>query len=165
MPADVTVHHRRPARYDPRMLKTLHVIAAVLFVGNVVVTGVWAALAFGARTRAADFRLAARAIWVTDVLFSIGAATVLVATGIAQALLRGMPIVGTPWIRDSIGLLAASTVLWLVVLLPAQRAMSRAAAADDDDALRPAVRRWTIWGWVATVPLVLAVWRMVAKDG
>lgn len=147
------------------MLKALHVIAAVLFVGNVVVTGIWAALVFGARSRAADFRVAARAIWVTDVLFSIGAAALLVGTGIAQALSRGMPLLGTPWIRDSIGALALSTVLWLVVLLPAQRAMSRAAAADDDAALAPAFRRWTVWGWLATAPLVLAVWRMVAKDG
>lgn len=147
------------------MLKTLHVVAAVLFVGNVVVTGIWAALVFGARTRAADFRVAARAIWVTDVLFSIGAAALLVGTGVAQAMLAGMPIVGTPWIRDAIVALALSTALWLIVLLPAQRTMSRAAAADDDATLGAAFRRWTVWGWLATAPLVYALWRMVAKDG
>jgi uncharacterized membrane protein len=147
------------------MLKSLHVLAAVLFVGNVVVTGVWAELALRARRTAADFTLAARAIWITDWLFSIGAATVLTATGIAQALLRGWSLWGTPWIRDTIMLLAASTVLWLAVLLPTQLELSRAAAADDDARLLRAFRRWRVVGWLATLPLVLALWRMVAKDG
>lgn len=145
------------------MLKTLHVLAAILFVGNVIVTGVWAALAFGARTRAADFALAARAIVVTDVLFTSGASSLLVATGVAQAVQRGLPLWGTPWIRDSIVLLAVSALLWLVVLVPAQRTMRRASADDDDVRLGAAYRRWTIVGWLAVVPLVLAVWRMVAK--
>ena len=46
-------------------LKTLHIIAAVLFAGNVIVTGIRANLCFRARDTH-DFRLAARAIVVTE---------------------------------------------------------------------------------------------------
>ncbi|MCU0625844.1 MAG: DUF2269 domain-containing protein [Gemmatimonadaceae bacterium] len=146
------------------LLKSLHVIAATLFLGNVVVTGIWAALVFRARTRAADFAVAARAIWVTDILFSMITPTVLVVTGVVQAQRRALPLLGTPWIRDSILLLVGGTLLWLVILIPAQVQLGQAAAADDDAALRRAYRRWTVVGWLATVPLVLSVWRMVAKS-
>ena len=42
-------------------LKALHITAAVLMVGNVTVTGVWAAFYFRWR-KVADFRMAARVI-------------------------------------------------------------------------------------------------------
>jgi uncharacterized membrane protein len=144
------------------LLKTVHVLSAILFVGNVIVTGIWAQMSYNAR-KTTDFSLAARAIVVTDWWFSLGAGSVLVQSGIWLAYLRGMPIWGTPWIRQAIVALVVSTVLWLVVLVPAQRAMRR--AGGDDAVVQRAFRRWGIAGWVATVPLVYAVWCMVAKPG
>jgi uncharacterized membrane protein len=56
--------------------------------------------------------------------------------------------------------------MWLVVLVPAQRGMVRhEAAVHDDAALVRAYTRWNVVGWLATVPLVFAVWCMVAKPG
>ncbi len=141
-------------------LKTAHVLSAILFVGNVIVTGVWAQMSYNAR-KSTDFLLAARAIVVTDWWFTVGAGSVLVQSGIWLAVLRGMPIWGTPWIRQAIVALALSTLLWLAVVVPAQRTMKR--AARDEAVLRVAFRRWGVAGWVATAPLVYAVWCMVAK--
>jgi uncharacterized membrane protein len=143
-------------------LKTIHVLAAILFVGNVIVTGVWAQMSYNAR-RSTDFLLAARAIVVTDWWFSVGAGSVMVQSGIWLAFGRGLPIWGTPWIRQAIVALALSTVLWLVIVVPAQRTMKR--VARDPAALDSAYRRWGVAGWTATVPLVYAVWCMVAKPG
>ncbi|MCU0636200.1 MAG: DUF2269 domain-containing protein [Gemmatimonadaceae bacterium] len=142
------------------LLQTVHVLAAILFVGNVIVTGIWAQMSYNAR-KSTDFLLAARAIVVTDWWFSVGAGSVLVQSGIWLAYLRGMPIWGTLWIRQAIVALTLSTVLWLVVVVPAQRVMKR--SAHDEAALAAAFLRWGIAGWVATVPLVYAVWCMVAK--
>ncbi len=144
-------------------LKTLHVLAAVLFVGNVVVTGVWTAVYFRARATL-DFRVAARAIVLTDWIFTFGGGAVLVLSGIGLAFGRGFPIWATPWIRQAIIALSVSTVAWLVVLVPAQRVMLR-ATSDDADALTQAYHRWNITGWAATIPLIYAVWCMVAKPG
>jgi len=35
----------------------------------------------------------------------------------------------------------------------------------DDRQLSHAYHRWNITGWIATVPLLFAVWCMVAKPG
>jgi uncharacterized membrane protein len=144
------------------LLKTIHVLAAILFVGNVIVTGIWAQMSYNAR-KSSDFLLAARAIVVTDWWFSVGAGSVLVQSGIWLAYFRGTPIWGTPWIRQAILALSGSTLLWLLVVVPAQRVMKR--SSHDEVALSAAFRRWGIAGWVATVPLVYAVWCMVAKPG
>lgn len=81
-----------------RMLKVVHVFAAILFAGNVIVTGVWSAIMFQQR-RQVDFRIAARAIVITDWVFTLGGAILLVGTGITLALGRGYPLWDTRWIR------------------------------------------------------------------
>lgn len=145
------------------LLKTLHITAAILFVGNVIVTGVWSAIFFRARATH-DFRTAARAIALTDWIFTVGGGALLTTTGIALSVGRGFPIWGTPWIRYALIALALSTLCWLVVLVPAQRIMLRTDPTDDV-ALSRAFHRWNVAGWAATAPLLFAVWCMVAKPG
>jgi uncharacterized membrane protein len=144
-------------------LKALHVLAAILFVGNVIVTGVWTAIFFRAR-RTHDFTLAARAVVLTDWIFTVGGGALLTTTGISLALGRGYPLWDTQWIRNAIVALAISTAMWLVLLVPAQRIMLRAVSTNADATrLEAAYARWNIAGWTATVPLLYAVWCMVAK--
>lgn len=142
------------------VLKTLHILGAILFVGNVVVTGVWSAIFFAARATH-DFGRAARAIIVADWWFTVGGGAVLTISGTLLARKRGLPLWGTPWIRQALLALTLSTALWLLVLVPVQRSMGRGDL--DEAALVRAYARWNVWGWAATVPLVYAVWCMVAK--
>lgn len=143
------------------VLKAVHVTAAVLMLGNVVVTGVWAALYYGHRAEA-DFRLAARAILWTDLVFTFLGGAALTISGILMSRAAGLPILETPWIRRGALLLAVSTLLWLAVLLPDQRRMAR---LDDSRAAsrRAAFTRWSIVGWVCTALLFVAMWSMVLK--
>jgi uncharacterized membrane protein len=144
-------------------LKTAHVLGAILFVGNVIVTGIWSAIFFRAR-QTHDFARAARAIVITDWWFTVGGGALLTMSGVALALHRGLPLWETVWIKQAMLALALSTVMWLVVLVPAQRAMVRHRQDEHDDvALVRAYSRWNVTGWLATVPLVYAVWCMVAK--
>ena len=146
-------------------LKALHVLAAILFVGNVFVTGIWTAIFFRAR-HTHDFRVAARAIVLTDWLFTVGGGALLTITGMSLAIGRGYPVWGTPWIRQAIVALAISTIMWLVLLVPAQRIMQRSGLSEVDDAvLVRAYTRWNAAGWTATAPLLYAVWCMVTKPG
>lgn len=144
-----------------RALKVLHVLAAILFTGNVIVTGVWSAILFRARARV-DFRIAARAIVITDWVFTLGGAVLLVTSGVVIALGRGYPIWGTPWIRNAVLGLSLSTAVWLVVLVPAQRRLLRIGPGQDD-VLRRTYSRWNVAGWLAAVPLLWALWNMVYK--
>lgn len=144
-------------------LKALHVLAAILFVGNVIVTGIWTAIFFRAR-RTHDFRVAARAIVLTDWLFTVGGGALLTITGVSLAIGRGYPLWGTPWIRQAIVALAISTAMWVVLLVPAQHIMLRVGSVNvDDAALVRAYTRWNLAGWTATAPLLYAVWCMVTK--
>ncbi len=143
------------------LLKLLHVLAAILFVGNVIVTGVWAAVMFRQR-QGADFRLAARAIVVTDWIFTLGGAALLVVSGIMLAIGRGYPIWETRWIRGALIGLGLSTTLWLLVLVPAQRQMLRLGPESDPE-LQQVYARWNVTGWLATVPLIWSLWNMVYK--
>ncbi|MCO4098444.1 DUF2269 family protein [Gemmatimonas sp.] len=141
-------------------LKTAHVLGAILFVGNVIVTGVWSAILFRVR-HSQDFQRAARAIVITDWCFTVGGGALLTMSGVALAMRRGVPLWETVWIRQAIVALAISTMMWLVVLVPAQRVMVRGGLTDAE--LVRAYSRWNVVGWLATVPLVYAVWCMVAK--
>jgi uncharacterized membrane protein len=143
------------------VLKALHITAAVLMVGNVTVTGVWASLYFR-RRKDADFRLAARAILWTDLLFTFLGGAALTISGILLARQAGMPILETPWIRRSALLLAISTLLWLTILLPDQWRMERLDASRDEF-LKAVFTRWSVVGWGSTVLLFVAMWSMVIK--
>jgi len=144
-----------------RALKVAHVLAAVLFLGNVIVTGVWSAILFQRRA-VVDFRITARAIVITDWIFTVGGAALLVSSGLAIAIGRGYPVWETRWIREGIIGLAIATVVWLVLLVPAQRAMVRLTPADDE-ALRRVYRRWNVVGWMAVVPILWSLWSMTWK--
>jgi uncharacterized membrane protein len=145
------------------LLKTAHILGAILFVGNVIVTGIWSEIFFRAR-QTHDFERAARAIVVTDWGFTVGGGALLTTSGVLLALQRGLPLWGTPWIRQAIIALTVSTLMWLVFLVPAQRAMVRHRRhLAGDEVLVGHYTRWNVTGWLATVPLVYAVWCMVAK--
>ena len=142
-------------------LKALHITAAVLMVGNVTITGVWAAFYFRWR-KVADFRIAARVILWTDLFFTFLGGAALTISGILLARQAGLPILETPWIRRSALLLAVSTLLWLAILLPDQRRLER--LDDSRDELRRAVfTRWSVVGWGSTLLLFVAMWSMVVK--
>ncbi len=144
-----------------QILRMVHVLAAILFVGNVIVTGVWSALLFQSRGTL-DFRHAARAIVITDWAFTLGGAMLLVGSGVALSIGRGYPMWGTPWIRNAMIGLGLSTTIWLVVLVPAQRRMRR-LGPDDDAQLVRTYQLWNVTGWLAAVPLLWSLWNMVNK--
>lgn len=144
-----------------RLLKVAHVMAAILFAGNVIVTGVWAAVMFRQRARL-DFRVAAGAIVITDWVFTFGGAAALVTTGVLLAVGRGYPIWDTRWIREAVIGLACSTTIWVSILIPAQRRMLRLDRGEDA-ALQRVYTRWNLSGWLAAVPLLWSIWAMVYK--
>jgi len=146
---------------DPSIWRALHILGAVLLVGNVIVTGFWAAFLYAQRS-GVPFRPVARAILWTDLLFTIGGASLLTFTGIQLIVARGYPFWETPWLVKGVGSLALATLLWLAVLVPDQFRLER-LAADDVAGLRRVFLRWSVVGWLSTALLVNALWVMVRK--
>lgn len=146
---------------DPALLRVIHVAGAVLLLGNVTVTGFWAAYLYRSRKQV-PFRRVVRAILWTDLVFTVGGGTMLVASGVLLVRAGGYPIAGTPWLRQGIGALILSTALWLLFLLPDQWRLERIDPADEAGLAR-VFRRWSVVGWTATALLFYGLWTMVLK--
>lgn len=143
--------------------KALHIIGAVLMVGNVTVTGVWALLLWRHRDPAALRHMVRGILW-TDLLFTFGGGALMTIAGIMMIRGAGLPWRDLAWLRHGIELLVLSSLAWLVILLPDQLRMERTDPSDIAR-FRRLFRRWSVVGWLATVLLYTALWIMVTKPG
>lgn len=144
-----------------KLLRALHVTGAVLLLGNVTVTGFWAAFLYRARAQV-PFRPVARAILWTDVAFTLTGGVLLTVSGILLALRQGYRVAETPWLLKGIVALGTSTLLWLAILIPDQLRLERIKPSDEG-ALRRVFLRWSIVGWTATLVLFYGLGVMIWK--
>ena len=148
-------------------LKTLHIIGVVILIGNVTITAYWKVLA----DRTSDPRLIAHAqhgVTVADWIFTLAGIVLILVGGYGAAWVAGLSLTSPLWLVIGQVLFAVSGLVWLCILVPIQIRQARAArllVGGDTLPLqyRRDSRRWLIWGVVATVPLVAAIYVMVAK--
>ena len=149
------------------LLKTLHIVGVVALVGNAIVTLVWKMAA----DRLADPRVIAfaqRLVTQTDWWFTVGGVLLIALGGYGAAAVAGLRVFEAWWVVWGQVLLGLSGALWACILIPAQIRQARQARAFAEDGQIPAsywrdARRWVVWGIIATVPLLGAIWLMVAK--
>ena len=151
-------------------MKTLHVLAVVLFLGNIITGLYWKV--HGDRT--ADPRIIAHTlegIIRSDRWFTIPGVILILGFGVAAAAIGGLPILGTGWIWQSIALFSVSGLAFVLQVAPLQRRLHALASvgADggpwDEAAYRRLSRRWELWGAVALVTPLAALVLMVYKPG
>lgn len=151
-------------------LKTLHLLAVVMFLGNIVTGVFWKAHA----DRTADPRIMAHAldgIIRSDRWFTVPGVVGIVTFGLLAAIVGRLPILGTPWIWQSIVLLTLSGIAFgaqvgrLQVRLRALALAAAAGGAWDAERYRRLSRRWALWGLVATALPLLAFALMIFKPG
>src|SRR5687767_10266704 len=97
------------------VLKALHVVAVVLFVGNIITGVFWKAHA----DRTGDLRARAQAldgIIQSDRAFTMPGVFLIIGTGVWLAIEGGLPILGTPWILWSLVLFGISGVCFGVAV-------------------------------------------------
>jgi uncharacterized membrane protein len=151
-------------------MKTLHVLAVILFLGNIITGLFWKA--HGDRT--ADPRIVAHTIEGiirSDRWFTIPGVVLIVLFGVGGAVIGGLPILGTSWIWQSIVLFTLSGLAFMLQVAPLQRRLQELASAAvgggpwDQVAYRRLSRRWEFWGVVAIVTPLAALVLMVYKPG
>lgn len=143
-------------------LKTIHLLGAILFYGNVIVTSWWKASA--ARTRDARvIAFALKQVWVTDILFTATGSIIILATGVGNAHLHNQLPWETPWMMWGLVLFMLSGILWGAVMIPLQLRQSRMAREFLDSGEIPEKfwqleRWWQITGGIAKLlPLAIVV--------
>lgn len=150
------------------VLKLIHVIAVVLFMGNIITGLFWKFHADGTR----DPKVIAHTfdgIIRADRWFTIPGVIIIVAAGVFAALHAKLPILGTGWIFWSIVLFIISGIAFSAKVAPLQVRIRNLALAGDkkgemDWHLYHALSRlWEVWGFVALITPLAAVVLMVLK--
>ncbi|MUZ71745.1 DUF2269 family protein [Agrobacterium vitis] len=149
------------------VLLFVHVFAATMFLGNIVVTAVWKLIAD--RSNSLDIlRYAIKLVFLTDYVFTFGGAVLLSATGGYMARSYGMNFIDTPWLLYGVGCFLLSGLSWMLGLIPNQIRQRRLLnEASDFDAIakpfRALARRWYLWGTLANLFAICALFFMVTR--
>ena len=144
-------------------LKIIHVLCACLFLGNVVVSGIWAAMAERTRNHTI-IQFSNRLVLITDLLFTATGAIGVVLTGHLMAGQYGGDT-AHPWITWSYILFGVSGLIWMLVLVPIQfkqRLLLQRTTQITREYLQLS-RVWQISGAVATVLPLPILYLMVTK--
>jgi uncharacterized membrane protein len=145
-------------------LKVAHVLCACLFLGNVVVSGIWAALAERTRNHAI-IQFSNRLVLITDLLFTLTGAIGVVYTGYLMAARYGGHS-AHPWISWSYTLFGLSGLIWMLVLVPIQLKQRRLLARTTQitSEYLQWSRIWQVSGAVATALPLPIIYFMVTKS-
>jgi uncharacterized membrane protein len=147
--------------------KSIHMLGIVLFLGNIIVTGLWKS--FADRTQnPVVIGFAQRLVTVTDWVFTFGGVILLVIGGYGMANVAGLDLRSTSWLVLGQGIFLASGVIWVAILIPIQIRQARLAHDFENGGEIPALywrlnRHWLFWGILATVIPLANLYVMVAK--
>lgn len=147
------------------LLKVIHIIAVVLFLGNISVAVLWQALAHKSKDR---IRIAYtfEGIIKSDRVFTMPAVTLLIITGFGLAGMMKLSIIETGWLLWSIILVIISGVLYSTKVGPIQKKIY--SLAKDETKFNWAEyeslsKQWNLWGSIATITPYVALIFMVFK--
>jgi uncharacterized membrane protein len=149
-------------------LKLVHVLAVVLFLGNITTGIFWKAHA----DRTGDPRLIAHVmdgIIQSDRWFTIPGVVIIVLAGIGTAMAGDLPLLSTGWIFWSLVLFSVSGLAFSFRVAPLQKRMASVAraAADRGELERSGYsalsRSWAVWGLLALLAPLAAAVLMVLK--
>lgn len=149
------------------VLKAIHIIAVILFMGNIITGLFWKAHAD--RTRNVKFIAHTMdGLIRADRWFTIPGVIVITAAGIFAAIQARLPLLHTGWILWSLILFSASGIAFVWQVAPLQKEMLALTRAAGDGELdwalyRSKSLRWELWGLFATVAPMIAVVLMVLK--
>lgn len=152
---------------DYSSLKTLHIAGAVAFLGNIIITGWWKAMAD--RTRNVQtIAYAQRQVTVTDWIFTFGGIITILLTGYGMTAHMGDEIWQERWLQWGYALFVASGVIWVFILIPVQIIQARMAkrftkGGDIPDRYWTLGKIWLVFGVTATILPIINIYWMTFK--
>ena len=149
-------------------LKLLHLVAVIIFLGNIITGLFWMHIA----VKTKDLKIIAHSIngvIRSDRLFTIPGVVFIVVAGIFTAIFGNIPILRTGWIFWSIVLFSISGFVFGWKVAPLQRKIYKLSSAQTDPdnfdwfLLKKLYKEWEIWGLIALLTPVIALFMMVLK--
>jgi uncharacterized membrane protein len=147
--------------------KMLHVLGVVLFLGDIIVTGVWKYRA-DVTGRPEVIAFAQRLVTLTDWVFTFGGAVLILIGGFGMIGVAGLDIRTTSWVKIGLALFLASGAIWAAILIPIQIAQARiartfAGGGEIPERYWRLNRLWYVWGSLATILPLLNIYVMIEK--
>lgn len=151
---------------DYLLLKSLHILGVILFLGNIIVTGFWKAFADYTK----NWKIIAfsqRLVTYTDICFTTLGVVIIAITGLMMAQFYG-DFLKIKWIAWGLSLFIASGIIWVVVLIPVQIKLHLLANRYQDQNNIPQEywayeKMWLIFGTIATLLPLMNLYWMVFK--
>jgi len=150
------------------LLKTIHLLAVVAFLGNIATGLFW--MRFAVRTNDLKIiRHTASGIIASDRLFTIPGVIIITAGGFSTAIYAGIPLLRTGWIFWPIILFSLSGVFFAYKVAPLQSKMRRYLDTSilnnsyEEKKFTSLLRQWEFWGFMALVTPILSFLMMILK--
>ena len=149
------------------VLKSLHILSVIVFLGNII-TGMFWKMHGDRLGTAASRAQALDGVIHSDRWFTMPGVIFIIVTGVMLALKQGYPLLTTKWILWSIMLFGISGVVFQFFVARLQRRLrdiAREGIAGSFNAVEYGrlSSQWLAWGAVATLAPVGAVFLMVTK--
>lgn len=97
--------------------KVVHLLGVVLFLGNIIVTGVWKTLADWTR-EPLTIAYAQRLVTITDWVFTLGGIILILIGAYGLVATGGLDPLRTTWLLWGQGLFIVSGIIWVLILVP-----------------------------------------------
>jgi len=149
------------------LLKALHIVSVVVFLGNIITGIFWKLHA----DRTGDLRARAQALdglIKADRIFTSPAAVLILLTGVTLAVSMHLPILGTMWILWALVLFGLAGAMFGIFVGPLQKKLLANVRAGLSGSWNEAEYHalsaaWFRWGVAATVAPLAALFLMVFK--
>ena len=150
-----------------QIILAIHILAAVIFLGNIITTAFWKGRA-DKSGNLEHMAMTSRSILLADYVFTGPGIATLLVTGILLAGLSGWERFQEMWLGLSLVLLFLTAFIWAGVLIPLQLRMVRLsqeglASGSLDSAYTRTSKRWSMYGGIATLLPIIILFLMVLR--
>lgn len=150
------------------ILKAIHLLAVVAFLGNIVTGLFW--MKFARKTK--DIKIihhTAKGLIASDKLFTIPGVLIITAAGFYAAIYGGVPLLRTGWIFWPIILFSLSGIFFAYKVAPLQGKMRRVLEGEtnvqvlESGRFDKLMKQWELWGFMAVITPVISFFMMILK--
>ncbi len=145
--------------------KLLHVIAVIIFLGNITIGPFWKIQAEKTKDRI-KISDTFKNIIKADRLFTMPAVTFLIIFGLGAAMQGNYSLVETPWILWSIIMIIISAYAFMAHVTPIQKKIYALTSSEEKynwEEYRKLSKKWDVWSSIATLAPYIAVILMVLR--
>ena len=150
------------------LLKLVHLIAVVLFMGNIITGLFWVRIA----VKTKDLKIIShtiKGVTRSDRLFTIPGVIIITAGGFLAAIHAHFPILRTGWIFYSIILFSISGLAFAWKVAPLQKMLYKLTVDQEGNeqfnwnVFNKKLQEWEIWGLIAMLTPLAAMVMMTLK--